>query len=133
MESLDMDNDLTIQEVSDRLGLPKSTLRYWEKEFNGFISLTRTPGGQRRYSDSDMEIITSIQNYKKMGLSLSQIKKKMQQSSMQFGHVDSFHVDQLAKRIAIAVRREIYYFFDQGQQQGDTELDSKAMENDIDH
>ena len=132
MEPKSMDSDLTIQEVSDRLGLPKSTLRYWEKELNGFISPTRTPGGQRRYSESDMELITSIHHYKKMGLSLSQIKKQIQQTSIQLGNVDPLQIDQLAKRIANAVRREIYHFFDPNRHQFEKDFATKVRQNDVD-
>ena len=41
---------LTIQEVSDRAGISKHTLRFWERELNGVIVPLRTKGGQRRYT-----------------------------------------------------------------------------------
>jgi DNA-binding transcriptional MerR regulator len=106
---------MSIQEVSDRLGLPKSTLRYWEKEFKGFFAPTRTPGGQRRYAEADMKIIASICKYKKMGFSLNQIKDQILQHSHRHETFEHFEIDQLAKHIANTVRREIYNFFEQGQ------------------
>jgi DNA-binding transcriptional MerR regulator len=112
MEQMAIISDLTIQEASDQLGLPKSTIRYWEKEFHGFITPTRTTGGQRRYSESDIAVIASIRNFKKMGIALSRIKRQMLRTSMPLENVNPFLIDQLAKRIANTVRKEIYDFFD---------------------
>jgi DNA-binding transcriptional MerR regulator len=106
----DMDKQMSIQEVSDRLGLPKSTLRYWEKAFIEFFAPTRTPGGQRRYSEEDMKIISSICKYKKMGFSLSQIKAHILNLSNQHKKIDPCEIDQLAKRIASKVKSEIHIF-----------------------
>ena len=36
------------------------TLRYWEKEFEAFLSPIRTEGGQRRYRPSDLEVVFAI-------------------------------------------------------------------------
>lgn len=127
-----MNTDLTIQEVSDRLGLPKSTIRYWEKELNGLISPMRTPGGQRRYSESDMGVITAVSNYKKMGLSLSQVKKQILHQSLQFQNVDQLQIEHLANRITGVIRQEIYNFFHQGRHQTDMGLPAKAIQHDFD-
>ncbi len=115
MNDMTMEIDLTIQEVSDRLGLPKSTLRYWEKEFDGFIVPTRTPGGQRRYSEQDMDIITSICKLKQTGLSLTQIKTHLLKKSHQHEKLEPFEIDQLAERISNTVKREIYNYFSKTQ------------------
>ncbi len=49
-----------IKDVSEKVGVPVSTIRYWQKEFTEFISPVRTKGGQRRYTDSDLEVFSSI-------------------------------------------------------------------------
>ena len=49
-----------IQEVSKKLEVPESTVRYWETEFSEIIKPKRTQGGQRRYSQSDLEQLTQI-------------------------------------------------------------------------
>ena len=119
-----MNKQLSIQEVSDRLELPKSTLRYWEKEFEGFVAPMRTPGGQRRYSDQDMKMIAAICNFKNMGLSLTQIKDRIQSDYHQVEELGLPAIDQLAQRIANTVKKEIYDFFKQGRPP-DTPLDQK--------
>ncbi|MBC8392232.1 MAG: UDP-N-acetylglucosamine 4,6-dehydratase (inverting) [Deltaproteobacteria bacterium] len=49
-----------IQEVSEKLQIPKSTIRFWEKTFSNFIQPGRTNGRQRRYSDSDIDYLKKI-------------------------------------------------------------------------
>ncbi|MDE5998359.1 MAG: MerR family transcriptional regulator [Muribaculaceae bacterium] len=45
-----------IRDVSDFLGVPQTTIRYWETEFPE-ISPSRTPTGIRQYSPSDVETL----------------------------------------------------------------------------
>ena len=49
-----------IQKVSQKLGVAPSTIRYWEKEFTELISPLRTAGGQRRYSEKDINSLDKI-------------------------------------------------------------------------
>ncbi len=49
-----------IQELSNKLEVPESTIRYWETEFAEIIIPKRTPGGQRRYSQNDLDQLTQI-------------------------------------------------------------------------
>jgi len=53
---------LTIAEISRKLRIPKHTLRFWEKEFNGQITPHRTQGGQRRYAAEHVAVIETIKN-----------------------------------------------------------------------
>ncbi|SER27008.1 MULTISPECIES: MerR family transcriptional regulator [Pseudomonas] len=54
-----MDSNLTIDEVAKRTGLTAHTLRYYERI--GLIApVGRAPGGQRRYSASDMAWISFL-------------------------------------------------------------------------
>jgi UDP-N-acetylglucosamine 4,6-dehydratase len=66
---------LSIQEVSDRLRVPKHTLRFWEKECQGLFEPLRTPGGQRRYTPEDISIIEEIKKLRKRGKGLAEIKR----------------------------------------------------------
>ena len=38
-------------------GVEVHTLRYWEREFSGFLRPTRTDGGQRRYRPADIQTV----------------------------------------------------------------------------
>jgi DNA-binding transcriptional MerR regulator len=109
----DMEKQMNIQQVSDQLGLPKSTLRFWEKEFSGSIVPARTAGGQRRYSEADMEIFACIYRYKKSGYSLTRIKEEILKNSVKQNNFASLEIDQLVSRIANTVKREIYVFLGQ--------------------
>lgn len=105
---------LTIQVVSERLQLPKSTIRFWEKEFSDFITPERTSGGQRRYSIKDMAVIEAIRDLKQSGLSLAQIKARLTSNAQVDQRLDPSLADQLADSIAGMVRREIYNLLRQG-------------------
>ena len=67
----------TIQQVSQKLDVPKPTLRFWEKEFEGILVPLRTNGGQRRYAPEHVSVIKKIKMLKKAGLSLVEIKRKL--------------------------------------------------------
>jgi len=49
-----------IQEVSNRVEVPVSTVRYWQKEFSEFITPEKTSGGQRRYNEDDLTNLIRI-------------------------------------------------------------------------
>ena len=52
--------DLKIQDVSEKIEVPRSTIRYWEIAFPDVISPKRTSGGQRRYSEKDILTLLNI-------------------------------------------------------------------------
>lgn len=49
-----------IRQVSEKLEVPVSTIRYWQREFGNFISPVRTNGGQRRYTEKDVAVFARI-------------------------------------------------------------------------
>ena len=51
-----------IQEVSGKLEVKRSTIRYWESEFSDLVRPKRTNGGQRRYSEEDIDNLRQIKN-----------------------------------------------------------------------
>ena len=73
---------ITIQQVSQKLDIPKPTLRFWEREFVGILVPLRTNGGQRRYAPEHISVIKEIKMLKKAGLSLVEIKRKMGKGQM---------------------------------------------------
>ena len=110
----------TIQEISRKLEIPKSTLRFWEKEFNGFLVPIRTNGGQRRYTSEHISIVEEINALKKTGLSLAEIKRKLEKGQMsETGSQRSEDertdgIDFLAERVAEAVKMEVLRFLGRG-------------------
>lgn len=51
---------LTIDQASRLTGVPKATLRIWEKSFDGFLKPARTESNRREYSKEDLDRITTI-------------------------------------------------------------------------
>ncbi len=69
-----MRNDFSIGEISDLLGIPKSTLRYWESE--GLIEKQRDDSNNyRKYSSSSLFTISDLAHFRCLRMSLQDMKK----------------------------------------------------------
>lgn len=105
---------LSVREVSQRLGIPTHTLRFWEKGFAGIIVPLRTKGGQRRYTLEHLFVIDEIKRLKKKGLSLADIKKEFDNRYNATSNSSNHQkVDLLANRIAKIVRSTIQSFLEE--------------------
>ena len=63
----------TVGEMAKRLGVPASTLRYYDKE--GLLpQVERSPGGIRMFQESDYEWLRMIGCMKKAGMSIRDIR-----------------------------------------------------------
>jgi DICT domain-containing protein len=60
---------LTTAQLADRTGLSAGTLRMWETR-HGFPEPSRLPGGHRRYSQTDAELVLEVLRLRDGGLSL---------------------------------------------------------------
>jgi DNA-binding transcriptional MerR regulator len=98
----------TIHQISLRADIPKSTLRYWEKELQGYLIPLRTDGGQRRYSFEHLSKIELIKELRAKGASLVEIKKTLSENIQD---ENAKEVDVLANRVAEAVKMEVYRFY----------------------
>jgi MerR family redox-sensitive transcriptional activator SoxR len=64
--------ELTIGELSSRSGVPRSALRFYERE--GLISARRTDGNQRRYPAVTLRRVALVQAGKAAGVPLERIR-----------------------------------------------------------
>lgn len=107
----------SIQQISAKLNVPKPTLRFWEKEFEGILQPLRTRGGQRRYTSEHIVIIEKINALKRTGMSLTEIKRKLANGSVAEtenrwpGNARIDRIDLLAEKVAEAVKLEVLSFF----------------------
>ncbi len=66
---------LSISKLEKIIGLPSSTLRYYEKEFSFYLNIPKSAGGHRRYTK---EHINKFLYLKKLiheqGLSIKEVK-----------------------------------------------------------
>lgn len=60
MKKISRELRLTIEQISQLAGVPKSTLRYWEKSFDDFLQPSRTPSNRREYSLDDLDMVKTI-------------------------------------------------------------------------
>lgn len=104
------ENYFTISQLSAMLDLSGPTLRFWEKELEGILLPLRTSGGQRRYTPEHVSIIEEIKLLKKAGLSLADIKRKLENRYHRKNlRIDG--IDILVNRLAEVVKIEIHRFF----------------------
>jgi DNA-binding transcriptional MerR regulator len=67
---------LRIGEVAEIIEVPVYTLRYWERMFKDELSPYRSRGGQRRYSEMDIEKIQEVKRLlKEEGYSINGVKR----------------------------------------------------------
>ena len=97
----------TIHQLSQKLDIPKPTLRFWEKKLSEIIVPLRTEGGQRRYAIKHIGVIQQVKAFRGKGMSLAEIKIKLGNHS----NSDSGALDLLSERIAEVVRSEIERYF----------------------
>ncbi len=106
----------SIQQVSTNLNIPKPTLRFWEKEFEGLLQPLRTDGGQRRYTCEHIAIVEKISAFKKAGFSLAEIKLKLgreltvESGKHRLGDGPTLGIDILVERVTEAVKAELLRF-----------------------
>jgi len=64
----------SMKEVCKMLGLPSSTIRYYDKE--GLLPfMVRTEGGYRQFSDADVVLLKIIECLKRTGMPIKDIKQ----------------------------------------------------------
>lgn len=102
---------LTIQQVSHKLKIPKSTLRFWERELAETLIPVRSDGGQRRYTEKNLEVISKVKTLKEEGLTLVDIRNYLSTDrEFQSSDFSKHAAESLANRIADIVKSEIYKF-----------------------
>ena len=99
----------TILQVSERLNIPKHTLRFWEKELNGLLVPFRTNGGQRRYTVPNLFVLEEIKKYRDGGYSIPEIVEKIG-TSCKVQAPGTAEIDLLVNRVAEVVKTEVYNF-----------------------
>lgn len=64
----------SIKEIADILGLPASTIRYYDKQ--GLLPFVeRSDSGYRRFSESDLELLKMIECLKKTNMPIKEIRQ----------------------------------------------------------
>lgn len=74
--------------VCRRTGLSADLLRAWERRY-GAVSPTRTPGGHRSYTDSDIERLRLLNEAVRRGHSIGRVADRTDQELQQILHSDA--------------------------------------------
>ncbi len=67
-----------IKEVSEKTGLPASTIRYYDQQFSEFLGVKRGAGRRRLFTPQAVERLLTVQRMlKEEGLSLRQVRQAL--------------------------------------------------------
>ncbi|MBR4338775.1 MAG: MerR family transcriptional regulator [Bacteroidaceae bacterium] len=96
-----MEKDLklyySIKETAQIVGVPESTLRYWEKQFHE-LQPRKTQGGARQYTKEDLSLLKLIAHLlKDKGLTIAFAKERLKSTKQQV--VDSSVVVERLKHV----------------------------------
>lgn len=64
---------MTINEIAKELNITKRAMKYYEEQ--GLLKVAKDSNGYRNYSEQDVEMLRIISVYRKLGISISDIKK----------------------------------------------------------
>lgn len=68
----------TIKEVSKMVNVPPGTLRQWEKDLLGLLTIPRTKQGARFYTENEIELLGKIKHMRDKNLSKDMIRELFQ-------------------------------------------------------
>ena len=79
--------EYTIREISERFGLPASTIRYYEEE--GILTnVGRTPSGQRVFTDGHINRLRTVCCFKNTGMTINELKQFFAYETDEGAHLD---------------------------------------------
>jgi DNA-binding transcriptional MerR regulator len=107
------ENYLTVNQVSEKLNIPKPTLRFWEKELVSIIVPVRTNGGQRRYTTAHLTTLEKIRELRNTGKSLPEIRDILGNGFDRDRNIGQIDIERLSKRIAEVVKDELAIFLNE--------------------
>ena len=102
----------SISQVNALTGVPKSTIRFWEKEFEEFLTPLRTTGNQRRYDEKTVSIVTEINQLVNVeGYTLEGARRKMSDHADKQGSNDNnsgVQLDELAATMSDFLLKRLF-------------------------
>ena len=67
---------MTINEIANELNITKRAMKYYEEQ--GLLKVAKDSNGYRNYSEQDVETLRVISVYRKLGISISDIKRLLE-------------------------------------------------------
>lgn len=80
--------EYTIREISERFGLPASTIRYYEEEEGILTNVGRTPSGQRVFTDGHVNRLRTVCCFKNTGMTINELKQFFAYEADEAAHLD---------------------------------------------
>ena len=84
---------MQINEVIQKLDLTKRAIKYYEEQ--GLISVNKDKNGYRNYSEEDVKTLKEISVYRKLGISIKDIKVLLNTKDKQL--LENIYKEKLSK------------------------------------
>lgn len=68
----------SIKEVSKKINIPTGTIRQWEKDLNGLLSIPRTKQGARYFTEKEISLLKKIKEMREQNVSKEMIRSLLQ-------------------------------------------------------
>ena len=69
----------TLKETSKIINVPTSTIKQWEKDLDGLLTIPRSKQGARIYSEIEIDLLMEIKHWVDNNISKKEIREKLQQ------------------------------------------------------
>ncbi|MFB6345837.1 MAG: helix-turn-helix domain-containing protein [bacterium] len=80
---------LSIGEASDRIDLPESTIRYYDREFSEYLTIPRGDNNERLFDDESLEDLKYVRYLiKRENLSIADVKERLE-NEVEYRRTDS--------------------------------------------
>lgn len=64
---------MLVNEILKEVGMTRRAIKYYEEK--GLLSIKKDTNGYRNYTDEDVKVLKKISVYRKLGISIEDIKK----------------------------------------------------------
>src|SRR6476659_3840087 len=64
----------SINEVSQKLNIPTGTIRQWEKDLNGLLTIPRTQQGARYYTENEIKTLAKVKEMREQNVNKGMIR-----------------------------------------------------------
>mgnify|MGYP004611833181 CR=1 FL=1 len=120
---------MLVNEILKEVGMTRRAIKYYEEK--GLLSIKKDTNGYRNYTDEDVKVLKKISVYRKLGISIEDIKKLLANNDK--GILISIYNQKLQeKQLQESELEALKYFIDNGNPDKANEvLDYKTIESAI--
>lgn len=91
---------MLVNEILKEVGMTRRAIKYYEEK--GLLSIKKDTNGYRNYTDEDVKVLKKISVYRKLGISIEDIKKLLANNDK--GILISIYNQKLQEKLTTGIR-----------------------------